>query len=103
VHEFEALLFSAPEILGRELRPRKIDNDLGTYFKDILAQHQNRCESINDHVTTAPSKRIEAVAHYKKGKTGQAKTILSAIGLDRIRCLCPHFNEWIKTLERLKQ
>jgi hypothetical protein len=101
MHEFEALLFSAPEILGRELRPKTAGYDLEVCFKTILAQHQNGCENINDHEATAPSKRIGAAAQYKKGKTGQARTILPAIGLDRIRQACPHFNDWIKTLEGL--
>jgi hypothetical protein len=102
LHEFEALLFAAPEILGRELQPRSAGDDLKSHFTKIVNRHQNQCESINDNVETAPSKRIEAVAQYKKGKTGQARTILPAIGLERIRQACPHFNEWIKTLEGLK-
>ena len=102
LYEFETLLFAAPEILGRELRPLSAGDDLKAHFQEIVDQHQNECENINDNVATAPAKRIEAVAQYKKGKTGQARTILPAIGLDRIRQRCPHFNEWISKLESLK-
>ncbi len=101
LHEFEALLFAAPEILGRELHPRNSGDDLEACFVKILGQYRNQCESINDHADTAPSKRLEAVAQYKKGKTGQARTILPSIGLKRIRGACPHFDEWVKTLEGL--
>jgi hypothetical protein len=101
LHEFEALLFADPEILARELCPKKIGYDLVNCFRKIVNLYQNNCELINDHKKTAPSKRIIAVAQYKKGKTGLAKKILPIIGLDKIRNACPHFSAWINKLENL--
>ncbi len=55
-------------------------------------------EDINDSPTTAPSKRIKAVAPaYDKLLHGVAAA--SEIGLARMRSECPHFAEWIVFIE----
>lgn len=59
-------------------------------------------EEINDGVSTAPSKRILAVAPgYQKVADG----IIAArrIGLHAIRATCPNFNAWIQKMESLRE
>ncbi len=94
VHEFEALLFSEPEVLADQLqvsRP-KIDRILDACGSP---------EEINDSPLTAPSKRLQALSErFKKTSTGIA--IARAIGLTKMREKCPVFNIWINAMEKLK-
>lgn len=95
MHEFEALLFSDPQIFAETLqRPDLTDN-----FQSIAGQFDSP-EDINDNPDTAPSKRIsKLVSGYQKvlhGNIGAAR-----IGLPAIRSRCPHFDEWLTTLENL--
>lgn len=55
-------------------------------------------EYINNSPQTAPSKRIlNELENYEKPLHGPIA--VSNIGLDKIKELCPHFNQWIKDLE----
>jgi hypothetical protein len=57
-------------------------------------------EEINESPEGAPSKRIiRHIPKYEKQKTTAGVTIAEKIGLSAIRKACPHFNEWITTLE----
>lgn len=102
VHEFESLLFSAPEEFETQFpqNPRLVAR-----LRQIRAAHGNP-ELIDDGPETAPSKRIEAAVrdevglNYKKPTHGIA--IASAIGIERIRAACPHFNDWLSALEKLR-
>ena len=99
MHELEALLFSDPKIMagvfeqpGLEAKFTQIRNECG------------ECEEINDDAATAPSKRIEKLfPAYRKGSgiRSHAPIIVKRIGMEGLRQACPHFNEWIATLERL--
>jgi hypothetical protein len=62
------------------------------------------CEDINDNYDTAPSKRIEALCAYKKGKSSNAHAwqIFKRGRLESVRGACPHFSDWLSKLERLK-
>ncbi len=97
VHEVEALLFSDPKVMANVFeRP-----DLEASFALILHEC-GECEEINDQEATTPSKRIESLFRaYRKGSgiRAHAPIILKRIGVDRLRQACPHFNEWIATLE----
>ncbi|MCP4701871.1 MAG: DUF4276 family protein [Gammaproteobacteria bacterium] len=53
MHEFEALLFSAPDILGKVTSERDITHDL----QDIADSFRTP-EEIDDNPRSAPSKRI---------------------------------------------
>ena len=103
LHEFEALLFSDTDILGNMLKPRVAGNDLQKTFREIKEEAEGDCERINDSLETAPSKRIENLARYKKGKSDQshAPRILPAIGLPAVRRACRRFNGWVTQLEKL--
>ena len=92
LHEFEALLFSAPEKFAEWLD----DQALLAPMAAIRAAFATP-EHINNSPQTAPSKRIlTLVPHYKK--TVDGPLIAEDIGLDAIRAQCPHFNNWIERL-----
>ncbi len=94
MHEFEALLFSNPSALARELKLR--DESEVQSIRDRFASP----EEINDSEQTAPSKRIKALyAGYQKPRQGIL--VSRSIGLDVMRTQCPHFDAWIRKLEAL--
>lgn len=94
MHEFEALLFSRPDILAARLGINE------TKVHEILAEC-GEPENINDSSLTAPSKRLARLSNrFKKTSTGIA--ILNAIGLDSMQKSCPLFNAWIQAIENLR-
>lgn len=93
LHEFEALLFAEPERIT-QLLPKK---SVATKLRTIKAEFDSP-EEINDD--EPPSRRIVALLpRYRKPAHGIL--IAAAIGLDRIRAECPHFDQWVKQLEEL--
>jgi Domain of unknown function (DUF4276) len=94
LHEFEALLLTDVEAFAEWT-----DDD--TSLKSLRRARQNTApEDINDGAETAPSKRIlRALPGYQK--TFHGPLIAAAIGLDKMRSACPHFDSWLKQLERL--
>lgn len=94
MHEFEALLFSNPNVLAN-----KLGNFLADQFQQIRDSFSSP-EEINDHYETCPSRRIKKVCSgYSKVIDGPQ--IVGAIGLEGIRSECPHFDEWLTKLESL--
>lgn len=94
-HEFEALLFSLPEVFGRY----GFDSYVVAELKKIRADFGSP-EEINNSKETAPSKRILSLCmNYDKPMHGSL--IALDIGLDTIRRECPMFDKWIKRLEKL--
>lgn len=99
MHEIEALFFSDPALLATALGDQRLE----ARFRDVV-DACGSCEAIDDGVTTAPSKRFEAIfPSYRKGQglNAHAPKILNAIGLHTVRAKCPHFNEWCTKLEQL--
>ncbi len=93
MHEFEALLFSDPRVLGEiaEIDPVAIHR--------ILDQH-GEPEEIDDDPVWAPSRQLAALnANYRKVAMGKA--IAEAIGVPTLRQRCSHFNDWLNRLEAL--
>jgi hypothetical protein len=94
MYEFEALLFSDPQILSDKLQVRK----------DAIDKILSECrepENINDSPLSAPSKRLSKLSdRFKKTTTGI--TIAKEIGLLKIRNKCPIFNEWLTRIENLE-
>jgi hypothetical protein len=93
MYEIEALYFSDPACLAERIgvAPCQIDA--------ILAECKEP-EKINDHSTTAPSKRLEALSdRFKKTSTGIA--IAEGIGIVKMREKCPLFDSWLMKLESL--
>lgn len=94
VYEFESLLFSDPDVLHRGAA---LDVPItGQPFHKILSEF-NGPEWINDSVETAPSKRICQIYPGFK-KTLHGILIAEQIGIDKMRKMCPHFNEWVSKL-----
>ena len=94
MHEFEALLFSNPQILGETIQLRSAKK-----LHEIVERFENP-ELINDHPHSAPSKRlIQINAAYQKILHGNLAA--KRIGLQQMREKCPHFNLWINKLEQI--
>jgi len=99
MHEAEALLFSDTQVMASVFERPELEKT----FAGIVHEC-GECEEINDHVATAPSKRIERlVPAYRKGRgvRAHAPIIVRRIGVVRLRHACPHFNEWMTKLEGL--
>lgn len=94
VHEFEALLFSAPAKFGGWF-DRSVVAAI-TQIRDDFATP----EAINNSTLTAPSKRILQICKSYE-KISHGTLIALDIGLDTIRRECPLFNGWIERLEAL--
>jgi len=95
IHEFEALLFSAPGVLAQVMN----DHSAEAYLQRIRGSFTTP-EDINDDPLTKPSARVlSRFPAYQKVLHGP--NTISRIGLDTIRRECAHFNEWITRLERL--
>ena len=95
MHEFEALLFSEPSALSQVMREPDTEEDL-----QAIRDGFSTPEEINDDPNTAPSKRIESLyGNYQKPFHGRLAA--TRITVEVMREECPHFNEWIDTLESL--
>jgi len=95
VHEFEALLFTKPEAFGYWSDSQTLVSSL-----TAITRAYDSPEQINDDPQSAPSKRIaRLMPEYEK--TFHGPLIAAEIGLDSLRRLCPHFNNWLLRLEKL--
>ncbi len=96
-YEFEALLFSDTDTLVQA-------NAGWRAAAGTLRQARTAAatpEHINDGPDTHPSKRLEGLRPgYEKVLNGPA--IAGAIGLDRIRLECRHFDAWLGRVEALQ-
>jgi hypothetical protein len=99
LHEFEALLFSDPQSFGFVfLAQERAIAELQAIRQSVASP-----EHIDDGPDTAPSKRIaQYLPEYEDLKVSAGPVIAKAIGLQRIRQECAHFNEWIEKLLSLK-
>jgi hypothetical protein len=100
LHEFEALLFSNIETLDQTILNyvRSVSRiDELREIRAILAP-----EEINEGELTAPSKRLLALYGEREyDKVTLGVMIAIEIGLETMRRECPHFAEWLATLESL--
>ena len=99
LHEFESLLFSNQDELfsffGTEnIRDRKA-------LQDVFSQFPNP-ELINDSPLTSPSHRL-ASAIIKYNKVLHGPLLAEAIGLSCMIERCPHFAQWMATLQEISQ
>ena len=99
LYEFETILFADPEVFRYEFdRP---DREIAALRK-ILEPVGERPEFIDDGPTTAPSKRIESVfPGFEDQKVTLGVEPARAIPLATVRAKCPHFHDWLATLEAL--
>ena len=96
VHEFEALLFSAPDILAREICVPQSS-------VEAVLEECGSPEQINKGIDTAPSKRIVALAKVPYHKATNGVYIAKLITIDAIRAQCPLFDSWVKKIESLTE
>ncbi|MCB0144473.1 MAG: DUF4276 family protein [Caldilineaceae bacterium] len=98
LHEFEALLFADVskfdwEFLEHERQIRRLQS---------VAEQFDNPELIDQGRETAPSKRIiSEIPEYENRKTSAGPIIAEKIGIDTLRKSCPHFGEWVTSLEGL--
>jgi hypothetical protein len=93
LHEYEAMLFVAPEFIADALSDMAAREELNA----VRAQFGSP-EEIDDHPATCPSRRItSALPQYRKALHGPL--IAHKIGIARIRNECRHFDRWFKELE----
>ena len=97
LHEFESLIFAAPQNLGVEYLAH--DDQI----KNLIAMVGDKNpELINDGEKTAPSKRIlKQIPEYRKTTSGVS--VVAKTGLPTLRAKCGHFNEWLTRLEQLSE
>lgn len=104
IHEFEALLFSDPTVIGAVAgRPRE-----KAALEQAVTSALTSCggaEEVNDSPQTAPSKRLTDLfsRHVGRGfdKRRDGVRLIQRIGLAKVRGECPRFNEWLSGLEAL--
>lgn len=93
MYEFEALYFSDPACLAEKI-------GVNHHHIDEILNECGEPEKINDHDTTAPSKRLKSLSpRFKKTTTGLP--IAMEIGIPKMRSACPLFNAWLEKLELL--
>jgi len=92
IHEFEGLLFSAPEAFENIA-----DNAIVNEIRQIRNQFPSP-EHINDSVETAPSKRLEKLIP-RYAKVRNSLVVSRKIGLDKITQECQHFAEWVARIK----
>jgi hypothetical protein len=94
-HEFEALLFSNPE-LGFELEHNSIKEDIVK-----LCSGFDSIEDINCTSEGAPSKRIGQIyasLNKKYNKVSDAVDIIELSGIETVLEKCPRFKNWVEKL-----
>ena len=83
-------------LVSLDLLGDKSKNDFGEIVAFRTVEH------INDGEQTAPSKRIiRVLPAYEGRKTTAGPDIAEVIGLVKLREKCPHFDNWLKAIERL--
>lgn len=95
LHEFEAFVLVDPNELSQTLPQHKAN--LPQLVRSIGGQMP---EEVNEGKDTHPSARIRRYfPSYQKALHGPL--IVQRVGLESIRCRCPHFNDWLSKLESL--
>ena len=95
LHEFEAMLFVDPDVVARVTQSIAARSELMAIANNFATP-----EDINDHPSTAPSKRLaNCIANYDKTFHGPYVTM--EIGLAKLRQGCPHFGQWLNMMETI--
>lgn len=103
LHEFEALMFCKESVFDDCFKPNEFLNR--QYLTETIKNH-NTPEHINNHPSTAPSKRLAKILKAYQEEASGAKRLYGSmiaeeIGLDIIREKCLRFNSWITKIEKL--
>jgi uncharacterized protein DUF4276 len=95
IHEFEALLFTKPDAIVKQIRGD--DVKIKAKLEQIRKTYKSP-EEIN--LDNPPATQIKDVLkEYKKVAHGYLIAI--EIGIEAMRQECPHFDSWLKKLEAL--
>ena len=95
LHEFEAWLFSAPDVVEAHFSKAHLADRL----RDAV-QQAGAPELIDHGADTHPKARLHSlVGGYKE--TSDGPTLLEKIGIPAVRAACPHFDGWVSRLEAL--
>ncbi len=97
LHEFEAILLCRPSAFSCFFG--NCQRQIELLEADIQGTPP---EWIDDGEQTAPSKRIQGrFPDYGGAKASAGPQIAAEIGIEAVRSLCPHFNNWLRKLESL--
>lgn len=92
LHEFEALVFVAPEIAARRSGSPHVLEAM-----NLAIGVAGSPELVNESPLTAPSKRLRSMwPGYVKTLDGPA--VAAEAGLPALPASCPHFGEWVTWL-----
>lgn len=104
MHEFEALLFADPIMVGQYFKAEPIGRKVAWAVQQVGGP-----EDVNDSPQTAPSKRLEkwcqtySQERYDSGtKRHHAPRLAGKVGLPTMRETCPRFAAWLARLETLR-
>ena len=96
-YEFESLLFSDPSRFATvEPEWRRFVGEL-----ENARRSAGTPEDVNDGPDTHPSVRLVRLLRPRYNKVRHGTAVSAAIGLDRIRAECPHFDAWLARMEAL--
>ena len=95
LHEYEGLLFAAPEaiahVVGQGRSRARVEK--------VLEEFHGNPEAINERPEKNPAKRLKEIyASYDKRLDGPR--VAERIGLTDLRARCQHFNAWLTEIER---
>lgn len=98
LHEFETLVLCNPAKLKDEypLSAKSIEKMDVQWHREV----GNKPELVNTRLVTSPSHRIinALQEHYQYDKVKSGTSVTSDIGIDSLRTICKHFDEWIQRL-----
>jgi len=95
LHEFEAWLFSAPEVVAAHFKQKQLADKLRA-----TVQKAGAPELMNHGVDTHPKAQLRSLVDGYR-ETLDCPILLEKIGIAAIRAACPHFNDWLNRLEAL--
>lgn len=98
LHEFETLILCNPNKLKQEYP--KTAREIERMDKQWRTQYNNNPELVNTSYKTAPSRRITKALEgkYKYNKPMMAEMVTTDIGIDALRGMCSHFNQWVEKI-----
>jgi hypothetical protein len=97
LHEYEALLFSNSAAFAAGINHPNLEGKF-----QLIRDKFESPEDINNDPGTAPSKRVLAVyPGYRKVIDGTQAA--ASVGIPIMRQECPHFREWLESLESLAE
>lgn len=98
LHEFETLILCNLKRLGKEY-PNASD-EIIALDKEWRAEYKDNAELVNTSREAAPSKRIIKALEgkYRYNKPQMAEIVTEDMGIDGLRQVCNHFNQWVEKL-----